>query len=118
AVPSAAAVGAINRQSAGLLPEAPWVAIVGFEDNRASLAWQLQQLIGELSLDRTSGLEVRAGSTAEPLWQALTELRARPEGRFIFKANLLPHAVAGFLRRAPGLPPGPTPPAHPGCGLV
>ncbi|HXG09659.1 MAG TPA: FAD-binding oxidoreductase [Gemmataceae bacterium] len=100
---NAAAVRVLNQRAGGLLPEAPWVVVVGFEDNRQSVAWQMQQLIQELPANLTPGLEARVGAASGPLWQALVEFPARPEARFIFKANLLPRAVAAFCRRAAAL---------------
>ena len=43
------------------------------------------------------------GTAAEPLWSVLSEFKRQPEATLSLKANLLPHAVAGFCRMADGL---------------
>src|SRR5262249_52776649 len=93
-------------------------AAVGYEDSSPSVNWQVQQLIQEVSPAGIRGLEVRAGAAAEPLWQALVGLIARPDAALTFKANLLPGAVADLC------PPAEAPSvdlmicAHAGSGIV
>jgi glycolate oxidase FAD binding subunit len=111
-----AAVGALNRQLGGNPLEGHWAAVVGFEDNTAAVAWQVRQLIQEIGT--RWALDVRVGRPAVPLWQALTELPALPEAILTFKANLLPHAVAAFYRRATTLAPEIRLQAHAGNGIV
>src|SRR5262249_21492329 len=41
----------------GLRPDGVWAVIVGFEENREAVRWQLQQVIKELSTIRTQGLD-------------------------------------------------------------
>ncbi len=100
---NAAAARAVRREHGVELPEAAWVAAVGFEDSGPAVSWQVQQLIKEVSPAGIRGLEARAGRAAEPLWQALVALADRPEADLAFKANLLPGAVADFCRAAEGL---------------
>src|SRR5262249_10223902 len=99
------------------LPEAPWVVVVGFEDSDASVGWQVQQLLRELPPGRVTGVDVRAGATAGPLWQALAEATGQG-ARLGFKANLLPGAVAGFCREAERQAGGARLHAHAGSGIV
>jgi glycolate oxidase FAD binding subunit len=115
---NAATVAAINRETPGLLPEAPWAVVVGFEDNRASVAWQTQQLLTDVPAVAKGEAQIHSGATGAPLWEALAEFKGRPEARFCFKANLLPHAVAAFCRRAMTLAPGLPLQAHAGSGIV
>ncbi|HTU93704.1 MAG TPA: hypothetical protein VMF69_26730, partial [Gemmataceae bacterium] len=63
------------------------------------------------------GLEARAGAASETLWRCLVEAPASGE-RLTFKANLLPHAVAAFCRRADTLAEPMRLHAHAGCGIV
>jgi glycolate oxidase FAD binding subunit len=111
-----AAAGALNRQPGVALPEAPWVALVGFEDNYPAVKWQMYQLVKELRL--TAGLEARAGATAEPLLQALIEFPASVEAGLTFKAALLPSATGAFCREAAALPERLLLQAHAGNGIV
>src|SRR5438552_7462380 len=49
-----------ERGGPGLLPEkAPWMVIVGFEENSQAVAWQIQQLIREQQRAGLGGLDVR-----------------------------------------------------------
>jgi len=112
------AAGLINGRTAGLLPESPWVVVVGFEDNREAVGWQVQQLIKEVSATCGCTINARAGAVAEPLWQALVEFPLRPEAVLSFKANLLPHAVVEFCHRASQDRPDVRLQAHAGNGIV
>jgi glycolate oxidase FAD binding subunit len=100
------------------LPEAPWVAVVGYEDNDDAVSWQVKRLIQELGPDGARGLEARAGSVTESLWRALADLPARPDATLTFKANLLSSAVAGFCRAAAALPEDVLLHAQAGSGVV
>ena len=113
------AVDVLNPRAG--LPEgsaASWAVVVGFEESREAVHWQVQQLIKELSPVKPQGLDVVAGAAAAPLWQALTEFRLLPQAVLTFKANLLPHAVAEFCQRADALAPAPLLQAHAGSGIV
>jgi glycolate oxidase FAD binding subunit len=114
--------GAAARAAAGEarvhLPESPWVAVVGFEDNDDAVSWQVNRLIHELGPASARGLEARAGAATGPLWRALAELPARPDARLSFKANLLPSAVADFCRAAAALPEQMLLHAQAGSGVV
>ena len=115
------AIDVLNARSAHALPNvgaASWAIIVGFEESREAVHWQVQQLIKELSPGKPQGLDVLAGAAAAPLWQALTEFRLLPQAVLTFKANLLPHAVADFCRQADALAPAPLLQAHAGSGIV
>jgi glycolate oxidase FAD binding subunit len=112
-----AAAAEISRGGQAMLPESPWVVVVGFEDNREAVVWQVQQLVHELTAAQTLGLDARVSDAAAPLWQALVEFPARP-GSFSFKANLRPGATAGFCREVSALPERPLLQAHAGSGIL
>jgi glycolate oxidase FAD binding subunit len=112
------ATQALNQQHGTRLPEAPWVVVVGFEDNRDAVSWQIQQLVRELPGNLERGLDGWAGRTTDRLWQALVEFRLWPRAGLTFKANLLPRAVAEFCRKAASLPDGLLLQAHAGNGIV
>lgn len=99
------------------LPEAPWVIVVGFEDNSDAVSWQVKQLLQELVRGDIQGLEARADGGGEPLWRGLVE-HTESGRRLTFKANLLPHAVAAFCRQAETLPEPMRLHAHAGSGIV
>jgi glycolate oxidase FAD binding subunit len=79
----------------GGLPVEQWVLVVGFEDNAASVAWQVDRLM--LELGRTD-LVVRQGEDSGPLWSALVDAQAAADGPVTFSANMKPSAVPGFLQ--------------------
>jgi hypothetical protein len=114
-----AAVRGINEKTPGLLPEAaPWMIVVGFEENAQAVSWQVQQLVKERHLSGLGGMSVRFGSTADVLWQALAEFQLRPDSRLSFKANMVSSATAEFCLRAAGLGMGIQMQAHAGNGIV
>jgi glycolate oxidase FAD binding subunit len=110
------AVAYINQQLGKPLALAPWIIVVGFEENRRAVEWQVQQLVKELPAG-CRGLDAFVGSSAGPLWQALTEFPAWPEPALTFKANLLPHATASFCQQVAELPETVAIQAH-GNGIV
>jgi len=115
---NAKAAGEVRERHGLALPEAPWICAVGFEDNRAAVGWQVQQLIHEVSASGSVSLDARMGPAAEPVWRALAEFPLGPEARLTFKANLLPSTVAAFCRQAAALPEAPLLQAHAGNGIV
>lgn len=76
-------------------PVGDWAIVVGFEDNAASVAWQVDRLMIELG--RTN-IVIREGADAAPLWSSLTEFQAAEVGPVSFVANLRPSTVAPFVR--------------------
>jgi glycolate oxidase FAD binding subunit len=111
-----AAVSVLRHDAPGLLPEAPWVVVAGFEDNCEAVAWQVQLLIRELYAAGSRQIDARAGAAAGPLWRALAEFPARGDGPLTLKANLLPHATAAFCLEASRA--GLALQAHAGNGIV
>ena len=108
----------INQKVGTNLPEAPWVVVVGFEDNRAAVCWQVRQVIKEVPADLALGLDARVSQPTEPLWQALVEFPAAPAARATFQANLLPSATTAWCRQVTDLFPGLRLQAHAGSGIV
>jgi glycolate oxidase FAD binding subunit len=113
-----AAVRYINQQASTNLPESAWVVVVGFEDNRDTVSWQMQQLIKEVPAGTCRGVDGWAGVAARRVWQALVEIASPPDARLTFKANLLPRTVADFCRQAAALPVTLLLHAHAGNGIV
>jgi glycolate oxidase FAD binding subunit len=75
------------------LPVEEWVLVVGFEDNAASVAWQLDRLT--LELGRTD-LIFQQGNDSAPLWSALVDSQTG-EGSLTILVNLKPSLALGFL---------------------
>jgi len=115
---NAAAARYIGQQAGMSLPETSWVVVVGFEDNREAVCWQMQQLIKELPPEYGNGLEARINHTGEPLWAALVEATAWPDAGLSFKANMLPSATAAFCEQAAAWPEMLLLQAHAGNGIV
>ncbi len=114
------AVEVVNREAAPLirggsgdLRTEARVLVVGFEDNAASVAWQVDRLRTELG---RNDFEVVRGAEAAPLWTALTEFPAAEVGPLSFVANLPPSKVAGFVDELDG--GGWAVQAHAGNGIV
>jgi hypothetical protein len=65
------ALEVLNRPAARLvaaardLPDSPWVLAVGYEDNAASVSWQLDALARELGTPR-AGLLILRGTRPRP----------------------------------------------------
>lgn len=75
------------------LPAAPWTLAIGYEDNTAAVAWQLDRLRGELA---PAPLEVVEGSRADGLWQGLVESQDHEKAQISLLANLPRSGVAAF----------------------
>lgn len=97
---------------------APWVVLVGFEDSREAVAWQVQQLARELSAGSHTFLESRVGTQAAAWQQILVNTPALPEAQLTFKANMLPSTTADLCRQAEGLADHLVLHAHAGNGIV
>lgn len=69
--------------------------IVGFEENRDAVKWQLEQFEREVP----SGMRaiVSIGDVAAAEWRRLLDAQSTP-ARLEFKANVLPSQLAGFVR--------------------
>jgi glycolate oxidase FAD binding subunit len=70
-----------------------WTLVVGFEDNRDSVTWQIDRLNAELG---QTGIVVLEGRDADPLWSALTEFQAAELGPVCIVANIRPSMVAAY----------------------
>ena len=100
-------------EGVGDLPNGEWVLAVGFEDNAASVAWQVEQLKCEIG--RTE-LSSRQGDLSATLWSALVDSQAAEVGPLTIAANLKPSAALGFVA---ALDPGRwAVQAHAGSGIV
>ena len=114
-----AAAIALNKRKPALLPQkTPWLVIVGFEENSQAVAWQIQQLLRESQNAGLGGLDVRFGSAADSLWQALIEFPDRPDSSLSFKANMVSSAIANFCLEAANLGFAIQIQAHAGNGIV
>jgi len=108
----------LNHQPKMQLPEAAWLILVGYEDNRDNVSWQIQQLTKELAAENARGLDARIGITSQPIYQAMGDLALRPESSLIFKANLPAGGTADFCRQLSGLRIDLAMQAHAGNGIV
>jgi glycolate oxidase FAD binding subunit len=97
--------------------DSAWVLVIGFEDNRAAIGWQVQQMVRELTPSYAAGLEARVGNASHMLWTTLTE--GVPNGSVLeVKANVLPSGIADFCERVSQLPLPSSLQAHAGNGIV
>jgi glycolate oxidase FAD binding subunit len=102
-----------------LLPERPWLVIVGHEDNRAAVDWQVQELGRLIEASDLRG-QVAQQRLDDPgsWWSWLTDLESDREGSFTFKANLLSGGVPRFLGQAVDLCEEIGLHAHAGSGII
>lgn len=114
------ALEVLNRPAAGRVSAArelpgAWILAVGFEDNAAAVAWQLDTLARELGPTR-AGLLTLQDDEAAPCWSDLVGLAAAAPGPLSLVANLRPSTVVRFCAR---LDPGRwAVHAHAGNGIV
>jgi glycolate oxidase FAD binding subunit len=99
-----------------VVPDVPWVLLVGYEGNTEAVTWQVQQIVKEVGT--RCRLEARVDFTAVPLWDALIELAALSPAQTVFKSHLLPSAVAWFCQGVDHEPNRPALHAHAGNGIV
>jgi glycolate oxidase FAD binding subunit len=76
----------------------PWTLLLGFEDNEASVSWQVDRIATELG---RPDVHVRRGDECETLWSALVDLAAIETGPVSFVANLRPSGVSRLLEALP-----------------
>jgi glycolate oxidase FAD binding subunit len=112
------AVQHINRSSGTILPDAPWILVIGFEGNQSTVTWQVQQSLKALPGGCRGGTDVRIGSGAAPVWRALIECQGSSDSALILKANLLPGATARFCQQAKRHSKDMAIQAHAGNGIV
>jgi glycolate oxidase FAD binding subunit len=120
-----AAARALTETAGPGLPDAAWAVVLGYEDSRETVNWQVRQLLEELPPRRVRGLDVRSAATAADLWRALIEFPTRGLGRaseaapaVTFRAGLLPSVIASFCLEAAALPAEVQLQAHAGSGIV
>lgn len=107
-----------ERLGVSLGEPTPWLVVLGFEDSREAVAWQIQQIVQTVSSSGSVRLDARLGPAADPVWRALVEFPLGSDSVLTFKANLLPSSVARFCHEAAGLPEAPSLEAHAGSGIV
>ena len=99
------------------LPVSPdaWTVVVGFEDNRSAVSWQVDRLKSELG-ELGSSIEALVDDQASVAWDALSHFPVSPPGRLSLKLSVRPSEVAGlFGELDPGLW---AMQAHAGNGIV
>jgi glycolate oxidase FAD binding subunit len=94
-----------------------WLMIAGFEESKETVHWQVEQLFKELSA-KVQGIDSLVRAAAEPLWRFLCEFQLDSSAVLTFKANMLPHAVAGFCNKVGQLSETIRLQAHAGNGIV
>jgi glycolate oxidase FAD binding subunit len=77
------------------LPTGQGILAIGYEDNAASVRWQIDRLKSELG--RTDDIAILEGAESQPLWKALADFQAASPGPVGFVANLRPSSVASFV---------------------
>jgi glycolate oxidase FAD binding subunit len=101
------------------LPDTPWVIVVGFEETREAVRWQVDRLTEELRPAVEHGdVQLLPLPDPEAVWGQLVEFPAHPAARLTFKANLLPSATAAFCREVAARPDNLLLQAHAGSGIV
>ena len=115
---NARAAAALNPPGGAVEP-GRWAVLVGFEQNEQAVAWQVSELIErELPGELQKSAQAWKGEQADKVLADLGELCHRPEDSLAFKANLLPHGVAAFCRKAASLADRVRLQAHAGNGII
>lgn len=77
-----------------------WLVLVGYEDNRSAVDWQLDQMKRELA-DLGPGVEATwRNEEAAPLWSRLADWPLTKDATIVFKASVLPSQVASLCQVA------------------
>jgi glycolate oxidase FAD binding subunit len=108
----------MRRLFGTMLPEAPWVVVTSFEGNQSAVTWQVQQSLKAVPGGCRSGVDVRIGAGAGPVWQALVNFQSRAESPLVLQASLLPSAAARFCEQAKTESIDLAVQAHAGSGIV
>jgi glycolate oxidase FAD binding subunit len=96
----------------------PFAVLIGYEEKRVAVDWQVATLTSELAPEQVAGMTVAAGPDAETWVRTLTDFPLAEGVGVSWKANLLPAETADFLLRADRLDPRPDLMAHAGNGIV
>ena len=110
----------LNTSAAGRagLAAGPFVVLIGYEEKRVAVDWQVETLKSELAPEQLAGMTVAEGPDAEAWVRTLTDFPLTDGPGVSWKANLLPAETADFLLRADRLDPRPMLMAHAGNGIV
>jgi glycolate oxidase FAD binding subunit len=109
-----AAAGAVRLPAAN-----SWAILVGYEQNEPAVAWQMTEFTQrELSGDLQKQAQSWMGEDAEKILRALGEYPHQPGATLAFKANVLPHGVPAFCRKASGLSDRLRLQVHAGNGII
>jgi glycolate oxidase FAD binding subunit len=110
----------LNTAAAGRvgLPSGPFTVVIGYEEKRVAVDWQVETLKSELAPEQVAGMTVANGPDAETWVRTLTDFPLADGLGVSWKANLLPAETADFLLRADRLEPRPFLSAHAGNGIV
>lgn len=95
-----------------------WVALIGFEENRDAVAWQVETLQAEIGKLSASQREPVIGDACAPIWRALTDLPFGRSVRFGFQVSVPAHAVAELCQESTRASAGWSVRAHAGNGVV
>jgi glycolate oxidase FAD binding subunit len=96
-----------------------WAVVVGYEQNEPAVAWQMTELVQrELSGELQKQAQSWTGEPAEKVLRELGEYPHQPNATLMFKANLLPHAVPAFCRKAVTMSDRLRLQAHAGNGII
>jgi glycolate oxidase FAD binding subunit len=66
-----------------------WLLVVGFEDNRESVLWQVQTFREELPEETRYRAKTRDGAEGEAIWKSLADFPLSGNSDVTFKVNLL-----------------------------
>lgn len=95
-----------------------WQILVGYEDVRSAVAWQVNQLQLEGASLNPPVWRLWPAADTDRLWTTLTDFPVTDPTTLSLKANLLPSRVADFCATASNLPDGLLIVAHAGNGIV
>lgn len=95
-----------------------WLVCVGYEDNRAAVAWQEHQVQKELSEVSLTAVRCWRNGETEVVWTALRDWPLRGDSPIVFQASVLPSRTAAYCLLTAELLPDVEILAHAGNGIV
>ena len=108
---------AARRLGVALPAHDEWVIVVGFEEKRVTVEYQVATLKAELMAAPVRDLTEFRGPAANALLSALTQDLAEPAGGVSFQAGVLPSRLAAVALEA-AAPPGVAVHAHALVGVI
>ncbi|MCS6975849.1 MAG: FAD-binding oxidoreductase [Gemmatales bacterium] len=95
-----------------------WLLLIGYEDNRAAVAWQVEQLARELGEISLAANRIWRDGDSQEIWAQLTDWPLGGDAQIVCKASVLPSRTASFCCLTAAVIPDAEILVHAGSGIV